>query len=59
MKTIKDIKRDFSHIRSLVISGGLRVNVQTFLSIAKNLDSDCALGKPLDIDELLEPVKSL
>jgi CheY-like chemotaxis protein len=59
METIRELKRDFPHIRILAISGGGRVSAQSYLTIAKALGADLTLGKPFVRQELLDAVHAL
>ena len=59
IETILEIKRDFSHIRILAISGGGRGDSQNYLLLAKKLGADLTLSKPFIKQELLEAVQEL
>lgn len=59
IETIQEIKKDFSHIRILAISGGGRGDSQNYLLLAKKLGADLTLSKPFIKQELLEAVQEL
>ncbi|MGP8330522.1 MAG: response regulator [Methanosarcinaceae archaeon] len=59
IETIREIKRDFSQIRILAISGGGRGSAEDYLALAKNLGADLALKKPFVKRKLLEAIREL
>lgn len=59
IETILEIKRDFSEIKILAISGGGKGNAQDYLELAKGLGADQTLCKPFMKSELCEVVNSL
>ncbi len=59
LETIRELKRDFSTIKILAISGGGRDKAQDFLMTAAILGADLTLGKPFVKQELLDAVHDL
>lgn len=59
LETIRELKRDFSTIKILAISGGGRDKAQDFLMTAEILGADLTLGKPFVKQELLDAVHDL
>jgi len=59
IETIRELKRDFPHIRILAISGGGRGSADSYLDLAAKMGADSLLKKPFVKQELLEAVQSL
>lgn len=59
IETIKEVKRDFSHIKILAISGGGKIDAQDYLAIAKGMGADLALSKPFVRQDFLDAIQKL
>jgi len=59
IETIIEIKKDFSYIRTIAISGGGRGTAEFYLASAKSLGADLAIGKPFVKQELVESIQEL
>ena len=59
LETIRELTRDFSDIKIIVISGGGNKVSGPFLSIALELGAHRAFGKPFEMKELLDSVREL
>ena len=59
LETIRELKRDFSAIKILAISGGGKLFTPDYLHSAKLLGADLTLSKPFDKKELLKKLKKL
>jgi DNA-binding response OmpR family regulator len=59
IETIREIKEDFPHIKTVAMSGGGRYGSNNYLSLAKFLGADLTLKKPFGTEELLKSVKKL
>jgi DNA-binding NtrC family response regulator len=56
---IMKIKKLQPHIKIIAISGGGRINSETYLDMAKQLGANCSFKKPFDINEILDKVSEL
>ncbi len=52
IETIREIKKDFSHIKIIAISGGGNICAEDYLTIAEKLGADLTLCKPFTAQEL-------
>ncbi len=59
LETIREIKKDFSHIKILAISGGGKISADNYLQMAKGFGADEILEKPFVKKELLDLLDSL
>ena len=59
LETIKELKKDFSHIKILAISGGGKIDVQNYLPLARGMGADLALSKPFARQDLLNAIQEL
>ena len=59
IETIREIKRDFSHIKILAMSGGGKGNAMDYLRMAKGMGADLTLRKPFIKQELLKAVQEI
>lgn len=59
IETIREIKKDFSHIKILAISGGGKDSAEGYLQIAKGVGADLTLCKPFIKQDLLEAIKKI
>lgn len=59
IETIMDLKRDFSDVKIIAISGGGRIDPEEYLHMAEKLGAQRTLTKPFELKELLEAVREL
>jgi len=54
-----DLKRDFSDVKIIAISGGGQIDAEEYLHMAKKLGAQRTFTKPFELKELLEAVREL
>ncbi|MDY6952940.1 MAG: response regulator, partial [Thermodesulfobacteriota bacterium] len=59
LETIRELRRDFPHVKIVAISGGGRASPDEYLHMAKSFGAKRTLAKPFDQKELLEAVQEL
>jgi DNA-binding response OmpR family regulator len=59
IELIIDLRRHFSHIKIIAISGGGKGDAQHYLDMAKEFGAHITIRKPFDLDTLMEAVDSL
>jgi len=59
IETIIELKRDFPEVKIIAMSGGGRIEPESYLNIAQKLGALQTLTKPFDRKELLEAVHNL
>jgi CheY-like chemotaxis protein len=59
LETIKDLRQDNPDLKVIAISGGGRNNPDGYLEAAKLFGAQYAFSKPVELQELLNAVKSL
>jgi YesN/AraC family two-component response regulator len=59
IETIMELRRDFQNVKIIAISGGGKVNPETYLQMAKTLGAIKTLAKPFDRKDLLKTVQEL
>ena len=59
IETIYELRREFPHIRIIVMSGGNGRKGMDFLSVARELRAEKSLKKPFDPRELIDAVHAL
>lgn len=59
LETIKELKRDYPHIKIMAISGGGKIDAQDYLPIAKGMGADLALSKPFVRQDFMNAIKKL
>jgi PAS domain S-box-containing protein len=59
IETIIELKRDFPDVKIIAISGGGKIEADTYLSIAKGFGVQYTFAKPVERDELLQAVEEL
>ena len=59
LETIMELRRDFKDVKIIAMSGGGRVDPETYLQMAKTLGAVKTLAKPFDRKELLESIEEL
>ena len=59
LETIMELRRDFPDIKIIAISGGGRVDPESYLTLAKGFGALRTLAKPFEREELLVAVREL
>ena len=59
LETIRELRKDFSHVKIMAISGGGKIDSENYLVIAKGFGADLTLNKPFSRQELLDSIKKL
>jgi len=59
IETIIELKRDFPDVKIIAISGGCKIDTETYLSVAKDFGVQYAFAKPVEREELLNAVQDL
>lgn len=59
IETIRELQRDFPHIKIIAISGGGRINAQHILEAARSFGVTHTLAKPLTQQALLGAIEQL
>jgi len=59
LETITELRRDFPDVKIIAISGGGRVDPESYLKLAKGFGALRTLTKPFEREELLEAVREL
>ena len=59
IETIMDLRQEFPEVKIIAMSGGGRVEPDSYLHMARGLGALCTLTKPLDRNALLRTVREL
>jgi len=59
IETIMDLKRNFSGVKIIAVSGGGSVGPEKYLSLARALGASRTFDKPFSMKELLRAVREL
>ena len=59
IETIQELKKDFPDIKIIAILGGGRIGPLDYLNLAKMLEAQRTLTKPIEVPELLKIIKEL
>ena len=59
IETIMELRRDFQDVKIIAMSGGGKIDPNTYLQIAKTVGAVKTLAKPIRIDELLKTVQEV
>jgi CheY-like chemotaxis protein len=59
LETIKELRKDFGHIKILAISGGGKLDALNYLPIAKGMGADLTLSKPFVKQDLIDALNKL
>ncbi|MBU8870187.1 MAG: response regulator [Gemmatimonadales bacterium] len=59
LETIRELRRDFPHVKIIAISGGCRGTAEKYLHLAESLGADIKLKKPILSAELLDATSRL
>ncbi|THB77817.1 MAG: response regulator [Desulfobulbaceae bacterium] len=59
IETIIELKKDYSDIKIIAISGGGRLDPSNYLNIAKKLGANRVFTKPVEWDQMIEAVEKL
>jgi DNA-binding response OmpR family regulator len=57
IETIMELRRDFKDVKVIAMSGGGKVDPETYLHIAKTIGAIGTIAKPFDLKELLKTVQ--
>jgi CheY-like chemotaxis protein len=59
IETIMELRRDSQDVKIIAMSGGGKIDPNTYLQIAKTVGAVKTLAKPIRIDELLKTVQEV
>jgi len=59
IETIQELRKDFTDVKIIAISGGGRLGPHDYLHLAKMLGAQRTLTKPIELDELLKAIEEL
>ena len=59
IETIMELRRDFQDVKIIAMSGGGKIDPETYLHIAKTIGALKTLAKPFDRKELLTTIREL
>jgi DNA-binding response OmpR family regulator len=59
LEIIRELKRDYSDVKIIAISGGGRNNADDYLELAKRFGADHILAKPFSNREFLDVIEKL
>lgn len=59
IETIRELRRDFSDVKIIAISGGGAIGAETYLQMAKSMGAHRVFGKPFQLQEMLEAIREL
>jgi len=59
IETIMELRRDYQDVKVIAMSGGGKIDPETYLQIAKTLGAIETLTKPFDLKEVLKTVQGL
>lgn len=59
LETIREIHKDFPEIKIIAMSGGGKIDAQSYLPIAKGMGANVTLSKPFSRKDLLDVINKL
>lgn len=59
IETIMELRRDFQDVKIIAMSGGGKIDSETYLQITKTMGAIETIAKPFDLRELLKTVQEL
>jgi DNA-binding response OmpR family regulator len=59
LETIMELRRDFKDVKIIAMSGGGKIDPETYLQIAKTMGAIEIITKPFDLRELLKTIQEL
>ena len=59
IETIMELKRDYSDVKIIAISGGGRIGPNSYLQLAKKCGAERTFFKPFDRTELIQAINDL
>jgi len=59
METIRELRRDFSDVKIIAISGGGTIGPETYLQMARKMGADRVFEKPFNLKEMSEAIREL
>ncbi len=59
IETIRELRRDFSDVKIIAISGGGAIGPETYLQMAKRMGAHRTFEKPFKLKEMSEAIREL
>jgi len=59
LETIMELRRDYQDVKIIAMSGGGKIDPETYLQIAKTMGAIKTIAKPFDRKELLKTIQKL
>ena len=59
IETIRELRRDFSDVKIIAISGGGAIGPETYLQMAKSMGAHRVFEKPFNLQEMSEAIREL
>ncbi len=59
IETIMELRRDFPDVKIIAMSGGGKIDSETYLKIAKTIGAIETIAKPFDRKDLLKTIRKL
>jgi DNA-binding response OmpR family regulator len=59
IETIRELRKDFSDVKIIAISGGGAIGPETYLQMAKSMGAHRVFGKPFSLQEISEAIREL
>jgi len=59
IETIRELRRDFSDVKIIAISGGGTIGPETYLQMAKGMGAHRVFEKPFKLKEMSEAIREL
>jgi DNA-binding response OmpR family regulator len=59
IETIRELRRDFSDVKIIAISGGGAIGPETYLQMAKGMGAHRVFEKPFKLKEMSEAIREL
>ena len=59
IETIRELRRDFSDVKIIAISGGGTIGPETYLQMAKSMGADRVFDKPFNMQKMSEAIREL
>ncbi len=59
LDVIRELKADFPEVKIIAISGGGRLDKDTYLMAASRMGADHVIGKPFEMQDLLDTVREV
>jgi len=59
IETIRELRRDFTDVKIIAISGGGAIGPETYLQMAKSMGAHRVFGKPFQLKEISDAIRDL